>query len=150
MNPTLFWTINGSVLVALCSGGLLGAIYTGRTTKSAIEKNYSEIKKSNSEALETYQKIADAASESERKSLEREREKDKKHDQWTREIQQKHNEIVSRLEAENSLRLAENVQLKHLLVAWSTGIQVLHDQFKEKEMVPRWKPNTDDLSFLNK
>ena len=128
-----------TILITLLSGGLIGAIFTGMTTRSAIEKNNASAKQINVEALETYQKIANLASASDLASQIREKESEKRLLVY-----------IDELKSEAKERLSENSQLKHVVSTWSTGIEVLHSQLKSLEQIPRWAPNADDLKFLDK
>jgi len=132
INNDVMVSIVITAITTLLGGGLLGAIFTGLSTKATI-------KQSNADALATYQKIADLASKSELDARVRER-----------ESQDKSDVIIQRLESEALIRSNENTRLKRVISTWSDGIQILHNQMREKEITPRWKPNADDLAFLSK
>ena len=138
-----------AITVTLLSGGLITAIATGRSAGSAIKKN-------SADALLTYQKIAELASASELASQERLRVAQDKCDSVVetleikaRTMQDKHNSIVELFEKEAKARSIENSKIRQVLASWSVGIKMLHDQMVEKEIVARWRPNAEDIKFLD-
>lgn len=119
-----------SAITALMGGGLLGAIFAGMSTRSAIRKT-------GADALETYQRIANIASESLLASQLREK-----------EAEARYEAMVEKLESEAKIRSEENTELKQVISTWSVGIKMLHNQLESLEHSPRWRPDVGDWKFL--
>lgn len=134
LTPEQIFTLVSGIIIALLGGGLLGAIYTGRSTKAAIVKT-------GADALKTYQEIAALASASELQARNERIMYEKRSE-----------EVIHRLEAANEKYLEENKKMKEVLGQWSDGIITLHKQIigMDKDTKPAWSPNVEDLSFLIK
>ena len=96
-----------TAVTTLMGGGLLGAIFTGMSTRAGI-------KKTGADALETYQKIANIATESLLASQLREK-----------EAEARTENIINKLEEEAKIRIEENTKLKHIIVHGLWGYRCL-------------------------